>query len=169
MTFTSIVRRTMSINQGRLLTAIRAALRGPEERGVRFANYSFNVKPARVNRWENEIVVQGDAGGYISRRRRARPNDRIYYRAEIRDGAVQRVGVLIDRGGVRAIHRPISDTFESLTTIPLPRVILQLTGVQRTQGLTLNDTAVRHAESLIDGTWEGEARFLIAQIAVHAH
>jgi hypothetical protein len=177
----------MSVNKQELDKAVNAALNGPELRDVRFAQYRFNVKPAKINRSGGTVtVVGGEEDSYISRRRRARANDRIYYEFDKTNGTVHldEIDIDIDRGGIaRGLWRHREKAIEvAVIVYKLVEEILskrggragETGGVQTMFSLTREEQAqlaaagYEESKQLLDGSWEGEATFLVMNIALNA-
>jgi hypothetical protein len=166
----------MSVNKNNLERAVMAALAGPEVRDLRIANHSFNVKPARITRnGDSSITVEGGEDNYISRRRRGRPNDRIYYRFDKdRDGdgdGIKNMRISHDRGGLRAVRDRHGDQIASAIGT-VADFVPYGTAIRSGANIANASIPVRARErlesDLLDGSWEGEARFLVANIALQA-
>lgn len=165
----------MSVNQANLERAIKAALEGPEERDLRIADYRFNVKPAEITRHaDNSITVVGGDDSYISRRRRGRPNDRIFYEFDKVGDEVKNLEVDIDRGGFLAIPRRYRDEIKK--AVEIAREIWIIIQDQKRGGGVANFKADETAQAaataelkhLLDGSWQGESAFLVANIVLRA-
>jgi hypothetical protein len=162
----------MSVNMNNLERAIRAALVGPEVRDLRVVDHSFNVKPASITRnGDGSITVEGGENNYISRRRRARPNDRIYYRFDKDGDGIKNMRISRDRGGLRAVRDRHGDQIaRAIGTVS--DFVPFGTAVRSGANIANASINVRAREKLegdmLDGSWEGEARFLIANIALQA-
>jgi hypothetical protein len=162
----------MSVNDNNLARAVNAALAGPEARDLRIRDYRFNVKPASITRnGDGSITVEGGENNYISRRRRGRPNDRIYYRFDKDGNGLKNMRISSDRGGLRAIRDRHGDRITSAIGT-LSDFVPGGAAVRRGANIANTVIPVRTRERLesetLDGSWEGEARFLIANIALHA-
>ena len=165
----------MSVNSENLEKAIKAALKGPEERDLRIADYRFNVKPATISKENgNTFSVVGGEDNYISRRRRGRPNDRIYYEIEKSEDEILDMDVEIDRGGFKAIWPRHGDQIKK--TYDIAKKIYEFIKDQREKAGDTRIMAIRAAQAaasvelqlFLDGTWEGEAYFLVSNIALRA-
>jgi hypothetical protein len=165
----------MSVNKENLEKAIKAALEGPEERGLRIADYRFNIKPAEISRNGNTVSVVGGDDRYISRRRRGRPNDRIYYEFEKSGDDLSEFDIEINRGGFASVvdRYRLEDFHGRIRTAN--RIIKTIRDRRRELGDT-DEMAEEMAQlagyeeslQLLDGSWEGESAFLVANIALHA-
>jgi hypothetical protein len=164
---------TMSVNNNNLERAISAALEGPEARDLRIVDYRFNVKRAHItNNGDGSITVEGGENNYISRRRRGRPNDRIYYRFDKDgDGKIKNERFSTERGGWRAVRDRHGDRIAGAIGV-VAEFVPYGTAVRRGANIANTVIPVRARErlesDLLDGSWEGEARFLIANIALQA-
>ena len=168
----------MPVNRQNLSQAINAALNGPERRDVRIANYRFNIKPARIEQSGGRGVLSGDDDNYNSRRRRARPNDRVYYASEKDAAGIQDLEIDVDRGGMRAVaNRHGAELVDLIRTIGTQDISggarwLQQARQFGTQGrsgggrgtVEVPDEALR----ILDDSWESEAAFLVTMIALEA-
>lgn len=164
----------MSVNKENLEKAVKAALEGPEVRDVRIADYRFNIKPAEISRNGTTISVVGGDDRYISRRRRGRPNDRIYYEFDKSGGEIKNIDVEIDRGGVKAIWSRHRDDIKKALEIAW-RIYKEITEDREKAGDTIimarkvgQTAASAELQHFLDGTWEGEASFLVGNIALRA-
>jgi hypothetical protein len=177
----------MPVNKEELDKAVNAALNGPEIRDVRFAQYRFNVKPAKITRSGGTVtVIGGEENSYISRRRRARANDRIYYEFDKTHGTVHidEIDIDIDRGGIaRGLWRHREKVVEvAMTVYKIVEEIWskrgerggQTGGVQTMFSLTpgeqdqLAAAGYEESKQMLDGSWESEAVFLVMNIALNA-
>ena len=165
----------MSVNTENLEKAIKAALEGPEERGLRIADYRFNIKPAKISRNGNTVSVVGREDHYISRRRRGRRNDRIFYEFAKSGEEIQALVIEIDRRGIKAIlSRPLADikkTIEKATEILINvwQPDRRKAGDSRLKAYPVALTAATgELQHLLDGSWEGEAAFLVGSIVLRA-
>jgi len=175
----------MPVDRREFDRAVNAALRGPEVRDVRFAEYRFNVKPVQIEREGDTIIVVGDEdnNGYISRRRRARANDRISYEFEKRGGIVdlEKIDIDINRGGVRRglwrhrteIYRTAKWLYEKWRELEDERRRREGAGggsgpmfLTVEQQDELAEEMFEELKSTLDGSWESEAEFLISNIAM---
>lgn len=165
----------MSVNRDELEKAVSAALTGPEVRGVTIEDYSFNVKPATITRDGNAITVVGGDDRYISRRRRLRPNDQIFYAFDKVGDEIRDLDIDIDRGGFKAfVSRGYLERLVKISA-EIIKIFLEVRNQQQTAGFKSDeaqkaglDAAYQESKKLLDGSWEGEASFLIANIALRA-
>ena len=170
----------MPVNRGELDKAVRAALQGPELRDVTFAERAFNVKPAKIERSGETIVVTGseDDNSYISRRRFGR-NDRVSYEFATKGGWVdlEKIDLDIRRGG---IIRPIWEHRETIMWVgkklyewwkrrkeeeggPTGTAQFRLTAEEQDE---MAEVGFEELKAILDGSWEAEAQFLVSNIAL---
>lgn len=134
-------------DQAQVETAIRAAFQGPEVKKIDIDGHHFNVKPMHIQR-----PAPGHAFGVgrISHHFANRPDDQIDYTLRIVDGVAQKPEMTVDPGGWSAILQAIA--------IFIPD------SWSESAGLNEGDIAesVKQAEMLINGSWEGSLRYLLA-------
>jgi hypothetical protein len=81
-----------------LMKAARAAVCGPEIKGIDLDGHGFNVKPAAITAGANGATTL--VKGQISHRLSWRPDDQVYYRISYGNGLPGPPEVLVDHGGV---------------------------------------------------------------------
>jgi hypothetical protein len=140
---------------GPLEEAMRAAMRGPEKKKLKIFDHHFNVKP--VERQQNTPKNgQVTAIGHLSHHLSGRSDDQIYYRIVKEGDRIILIDRQITRGGWAPIAAPIiaaAGTY--LTGAPIPRGQVEAIG--------------RSLGKAVDGSWEGAADFIIANVALRLH
>ena len=146
----------MAVNTAQFQKAMNAALDGPEVKKIKPDKHEFNVKKVRVESDANGIVIHGDKGHHISHHLTLRDDDQVYFSARVdKTGAVSELSVNIDRSWANRGVALLADA-----------VLDRLIGKKSDGGATT--APAKDSEKLLDGSWEGEAKFLIANIIVHA-
>jgi hypothetical protein len=149
------------VNVKNLNAAVEAALKGPERKKIKIARHEFNVKPAKITRENGDVIIDGGDGRHISHHISMSPDDQVMYKA-IRhaDGTFE-----------------IDPTFLNRWKAWIPELVATLktaSDIAKTVGAVLkadgglNDEIMQSTAHLLDGSWKGEAKFLIAQIALRA-
>lgn len=146
----------MSLNTAQFQKAMKAALDGPEAKKIKPEKHEFNVKKVRIVTTAGGIEVDGSSGHHISHHRSLRPDDQIFFRCKVdKSGAVRDLDINFDESWANAFLRKLSE-----------EILDRLFGEK-------SDTPMAHvpakdSEKLLDGSWQGEAKFLIVNIIVHA-
>lgn len=129
--------------------AIDAALHGPERKKLKVYDHEFNVKPAEIVRAPGLIRANGQISHHLTWRR----DDQVYYAIEKRNGVITGIDRRINRGGWAGIAAPfISALGAYFGGIVIPPGQIEAVG--------------RKLGTLIDGSWESVADFIIANIAL---
>jgi hypothetical protein len=158
----------MAVNQGNFEKAMHAALQGPEVKKLKIEKHEFNVKPIKTQRVAGKLEV----GGQISHHLSLRDDDQYRYRFTLVPGqqiSIQDVDVDIDRSILSSVFKLGLDLLVKYLSEKLGDKLPDLPG-QTTQALTTagDQAATRVFEDskrLLDGSWEGEANFMVVNIA----
>jgi hypothetical protein len=126
---------------------------------VKVDRHDFNVDRARISREGNKIIVKGDDGNNISHRLSLRPDDQVLYSFEKEGNNVSNLQIEIKKGGVIPLIKMV---IELLAAIEALKASSAAAG--KSDEAT-NKAAFEETKKLLDGSWEGEARFLVANIA----
>lgn len=146
-----------------LVRSAKAAVCGPELKGVSVNHHDFNVKKATIGKDSraNQTVV---VSGQISHRLAWRPDDQIYYTINYKDGVPNPATLRIDRGGVAVVLDEIMDviTFAGLTNVDIFGTKISL----KPEKLPEISTQL---SKLVEGSgWEEQAAAIIAFIGITA-
>ncbi len=138
------------VSAGPMEDAMNAALTGPEKKKLKVFDHEFNVKPVEVKRTETEIIVNG----HISHHLRFRPDDQVYYHIVKKGNTIVKLERNIARGGWTGIVAPIASSLGTYLTggTPIPPDRIEAIG--------------RSIGKAVDGTWEGAADAIIANVAI---
>ncbi len=156
----------MAVSQSKFEKAMRAALFGPEVKELRLDEHEFNVKRVRVARASGGVLIDGQSGRHISHHLSFRPDDQVFYRAFVTDfGTVQDIQVNVKTSG---------QTLKEWANVA-KKVwdFLQLAKEARDNGK--GDMVIKTVpkpalgtDAFLDGSWRGEANFMIANTIVLA-
>jgi hypothetical protein len=130
--------------------AVKAALNGPEKKGISLFGHGFNVKKVESISWVGGLTI---ITGQISHRLKRRLDDQFYYTIVKQDGGIKDIMKKIDRGGWTSIVAPILSTGAALFGVPITRDQIESIG--------------RELGTLFDGSWESAAQILVMNIALH--
>lgn len=130
--------------------AVKAALNGPEKKGISLFGHGFNVKKATSISWVGGLTI---ITGQISHRLSARRDDQFYYTIVKQGEAIKDITKKISRGGWTPIAAPILSTGAALFSLPIPPDLIESVG--------------RELGKLYDGNWESAAEILTMNIALH--
>lgn len=150
----------MAVNMKDFEKAMTAALKGPEQKKLKIEKHEFNVKPVKITREGNKIIVSGEDGHQISHRLRFRPDDQVFYAFEKEGGIVRDLEVEIKEGGLIALVKKTKKVIE---------IALEVIEILKKEGKSdevVSEAGFQETKRLLDGTWQGEANFLIANIAL---
>ena len=143
----------MAVNLDHFSRAMTAALQGPEVKKIKPERHEFNVKPIAFERFATGLKIIGTDGHHISHHLRFRSDDQVFYRATL------------DSAGDVQGHLDINI---KSTWTRLDGVVGFVDGLRMTKADTPFLAPAPGTEALLDGSWEAEARFLIANIVAHA-
>lgn len=147
----------MSVNIEGFRRAMQAALDGPSIKDVEWSSFGhdFNVKKVAIKKTSDGIEINGNEGHHISHRLRWRPDDQMYYSCKVtREGKVEDLKV-----NIKTSWETLGSWFETAGKIIGVAAIIA--------GKADQTTALEPTPSsieLLDGGWEGDAEFLIANI-----
>jgi len=144
-----------AIAPAKLESAMKAALAGPEKKKLKLGSHEFNIKPVRVTRSNGSIHVSGQKGHQISHHLTMRADDQVYYSFDKNGDVVSNLKVEIEKGGTLKTLRDVG------AIILAAKELYDLTAGK--------SDAATDAEALLDGSWEGEAKFIIANVAARVH
>lgn len=141
--------------------AMAAALDGPSIKDVEWSSFGhdFNVKKVAVTRTSDGVTIDGGDGRHISHRLPWRPDDQIYYKCRVtRDGKVE------------GLEMNIKTSWETLqewfgTAGDILGVAALVAG--KADQASMREPTPSSIE-LMDGSWKGDAEFLIANIITAA-
>ncbi len=151
--------------------AMTAALDGPSKKKIKIEKHNFNVDMANITRVGNKIVVVGNADGKnISHRLKFRPDDQVDYAFEVVGGQVKNLDIRVRKGSDKTIK--LIKKVVKVIKLAL-EVKESIDQQQKADGAVVandaaNDAAFQETKRLLDGSWRGEARFMIANIALRA-
>jgi len=147
----------MSVKIEGFRRAMQAALEGPDIKDVEWSSFGhdFNVKRVVVKKTASGVEIDGSEGHHISRRRRWRPDDQMYFSCKVtREGKVEDLNV-----SIKTSWDTLKAWFE--TAGKILGVAAAIAGkVDEAEVLDPTPSSIE----LLDGTWEGDAEFLIANI-----
>ena len=132
--------------------ALKAMFEGPEAKFLRVGRHEFHVKPARRERTRTGATV---LRGQISHHLTGRRDEQIYYAVRVEGRTIRQISIQVDRGGRPAALsvQPIQAVMGGFVgELPIPPRPLWSVGG------SLN--------RLVDGSWEGSARYLVGHAAV---
>lgn len=148
--------------------ALKAALNGPELKDVEWSKdgHDFNVKQVVVKQEGDGLKIDGSEGHHISHRLRFRPDDQVFYTCRVtKEGKVEDLQVNV---------KSSFDTLEEWVEKAGPLLAL-LGGVVSGAADTVsvgpnlaNADPVEESLKLLDGSWKGDANFLIANVISYA-
>jgi hypothetical protein len=140
--------------------AMTAALQGPERKRLKIEKHEFNVKPIKITRTGDSILVSGEEGHHISHHRGVVNDDQIYYEFTKQGGIIIGPKVRYEKGGWGPTLKTVMGIVEKANEV--------YDEIARKQGaiVTAQQAAFEETKKLLDGTWQGEANFLIANIAL---
>jgi hypothetical protein len=149
------------VKRSNLAAAIQAALKGPEKKKIRIARHEFNVKPVTITRRDDgSIVVDGGNGHHISHHVSMSPDDQVYFSVTKKpDGSVEPWEPRIEKWGPWIP--------ELIAVLTKAYTIAKATGVLKADG-GVDEAVLKETATRLDGTWKGEAKFLIANIVLAA-
>jgi hypothetical protein len=150
----------MSLRMADFEKAMNAALHGPDNTHVKIDQHDFNVDRAKITRDGNIIKVVGDDGHNISHRLALRPDDQILYKFEKEGDTVRNLEIEIKHGGVLKLVHVIQELWEEYKKAKEED---EATGKSDEAS---DAEAFEKTKELLDGSWEGEARFMIANIGI---
>lgn len=134
---------------GGLKEALKAALKGPQDKGIKLYDHGFNVKPVERIKDGDKLTVSG----HMSHKLRWRPDDQIYYIIRKEKGVIKKVEIKFNRGGLAPIAAPfVSALGAYLGGVTVPPDEVEKVG--------------RKLGALVDGKWETACQILIAEIAI---
>lgn len=149
------------VNVKNLNAAVAAALHGPEHKKIKIARHEFNVKPVKITRTNGDVVIDGGKGHHISHAISMSPDDQVEYKAVRHpDGTYEIDPTYLGRWETWASE--IVTILKTVTTI-----ITTVGAVLKANG-QVDDAVMSKTAELLDGSWKGEAKFLIAQITLRA-
>jgi hypothetical protein len=149
------------VKRSNLAAAIHAALKGPEKKKIKIARHEFNVKPVMITRRDDgSIVVDGGDGHHISHHISVSPDDQVYFSVTKRpDGTLEPWEPKIEKW--------VPWIPELISVLTTAYAIAKATGVLKADG-GVEEAILEDTAKLLDGTWKGEAKFLIANIVLAA-
>ncbi|MBW3579167.1 MAG: hypothetical protein KY462_15820 [Actinobacteria bacterium] len=151
------------INREGFQKAMKAALDGPELKDVEWTKFGhdFNVKKISVSKTSDGLKIDGGDGRHLSHRKRFRPDDQCFYTCRVtKDGEVEDLEI-----NIKSTMDILKEWFETAGEI------LAIVGLIITMGKEDTVTKFEPVPSsleLLDGDWESDAEFLIANIIAYA-
>lgn len=158
------------VNQAKFEKAMRAALDGPEVKKIKIKDHEFNVKPVTLDRDGSTIDVKGQLSHHLT----WRDDDQIHYQFTVVPGqvlSITDIEVNIDRSFMdRAIKVLWEEVLkEVLVELLKSKVEDELDDVPLSSALRVAqnsaESVYERSQQLLDGSWEGEANFVIVNIA----
>jgi hypothetical protein len=150
------------VNSKNLDAAVHAALHGPERKKLKIARHEFNVKPVKITREaDGRLIIDGSEGHHISHHISMQPDHQIMFKV-IRnpDGSPQPFDLEISKWGPWI---PVVIGF-----LTKAAALAKTVGLFKADGGVQDEVMQTVLPLLEDKSWEGEARFLITQIALRA-
>jgi len=160
------------VNMNAFDKAMKAALSGPEAKKVKVDKHEFNVKKATTS---GDRVSGRKVKGQLSHCLALRDDDQIYYECKIQAGqmvSIEQINIRIDESWMNKIARDI--------WVELKDVIVEALKNKGTAGDTnkgqfelqrlveeaedVKKRIFEESKKLLDGSWRGEAYFLILNI-----
>lgn len=147
----------MSVKTKGFERAMRAALDGPDIKDVEWSRHGhdFNVKRVVVRNVARGIEIDGSDGHHISHRLAFRPDDQVYYKCTVtRDGKVENLEI-----NVKTSWDTLKEWFaDGLKILGAAAAI-----AAKADGPAAFEP-VPASTALLDGSWKGDAAFLIANV-----
>jgi hypothetical protein len=158
----------MAVNQANFEKAMHAALQGPEVKKLKLEKHEFNVKPVSITRTSEGMRVKGQISHHLS----FRDDDQYHYSFTVAAGrqvAIEDVEVDVDRSILSSVFKLGLDLLLKYLSEKLGDKLPDLPG-QTQQALTTAgdqaaDRVFEDSQRLLDGSWEGEANFMVVNIA----
>jgi hypothetical protein len=158
----------MTVNQANFEKAMNAALQGPEVKKLKFEKHEFNVKPAKIERKDGNLQVSGQISHHLA----WRDDDQFYYRFSVVSGkqvSIQDIDVDIDESILSKVFKLGLDLLVEFLKKQLEDELDDQTG-QTEQALTRSGDQAsarvfEESKRLLDGSWQGEANFIVVNIA----
>ncbi|MDJ0760534.1 MAG: hypothetical protein QNJ19_14160 [Woeseiaceae bacterium] len=151
-----------AFNEQALEKALNAIFKGPEKKKVRIKKHEFNFKKIETREVNGRLFVNGNDGHHISHHLTFRPDDQIFYEFEVTEtGQIENVEVKISKGSDKLV-KWVKQAGEAIALIT---TLLGASGVKSDDAADLvSEVASGKAEGLLDGSWRGEAMFVIANV-----
>lgn len=147
-----------TVDPARFHDALAAALLGPARSDISWtsASHDFNVKPALISVDERSITFDGRQGHQLSHRRSWRGDEQCVYRIQVSAGGSTSVGIRRRRvrSSLTAWVRQPGQLAESVAWVRGQKLD-SLTGIGGPVPSTLD---------VLDGSWQGDAAFLLANL-----
>lgn len=147
------------VNREGFRKALKAALDGPELKDVEWTTFGhdFNVKQVRVTKTSDGLLIDGGDGRHISHRKRFRPDDQVFYKCRI-----------TEEGEVKDLEVNIKSTADILkewfkTAGEIIAIVGAIVGAGKADEFG-DVEPIPSSLELLDGDWEGDVEFLIANI-----
>jgi hypothetical protein len=157
----------MAYNQKQFERAMKAALQGPQVKELKLAKHEFNVKPIRVETVQNGIKIFGDDGHHISHCLAWRADDQVYYSCQVtKEGKIKDLEVSI-KTSIEIMQEWVKK-IGAIVTLFASASGESGDKADSNAKMIADKKPIRGTEDLMDGSWEGEANFLIANIIVYA-
>lgn len=157
------------MNRDNFEKAMKAALKGPEVKKIKFDDHEFNVKPVKItgNR-ATGTVVKGQFSHHLS----FRDDDQVYFEFNLVAGqkiTIDQVKVEVDGSFMnKIIGDVVSSLWDALKDWLTKKGEEKLdfsTQKLATRPEEATEQIFQDAKSLLDGSWLGEAKFMIVNIA----
>lgn len=151
--------------------ALKSIIQGPSKKKIKIAKHGFNVKKVDVVRKNNRILVNGNKGHHLSHRLKFRPDDQIFYEFEVDAlGRIQNAEIKISKGSDKLLGwlKKAKEILEFIDEVNKqfddePGATGKADSKDDAAALVRKAAAGR-AEELLDGSWRGEAMFIIANV-----
>ncbi|MFK8054284.1 MAG: hypothetical protein AB8F65_15050 [Woeseiaceae bacterium] len=164
--------RTKGLNK-----ALKAAIHGPSKKKIKWYKHPFNVKAVQVKRKGRRIFVNGNKGHHLSHRLKWRPDNQIFFEFEISPtGQIENLEVKISKGSDKLIGWIkqglkiadfVKDIFNKLDEGGVDAQMAgKADGAAGDIGAIVKKAAAGRASDLLDGSWRGDAMFMIASVAL---
>jgi hypothetical protein len=158
----------MTVNQANFEKAMNAALQGPEVKKLKFEKHEFNVKPVKTERKDGTLQVSGRISHHLA----WRDDDQYDYRFAVVSGkqvSIQDINVDIDESILSKVFKLGLDLLVEFLKAQLEDELDDQTG-QTEQALTRSGDQAsarvfEESKRLLDGSWQGEANFMVVNIA----
>lgn len=153
----------MSVNLKGFRKALSAALDGPNVKDVEWTKFGhdFNVKKVEITKTSDGLFIGGSKDHHISRRKRWRPDDQVFYNCQVtKDGEVKDLEI-----SIKSSTDILKEWFK--TAGEIVAIVIAIIGALKSDDLGAAEPTPSSL-ALLDGDWEGDAEFLIANIIAFA-
>jgi hypothetical protein len=139
--------------------ALKAAVDGPDLKNVEWTSFGhdFNVKKVVVTKTANGLTIDGSDGHHISHRKSFRPDDQIFYKCRVTpQGKVEDLEI-----NIKTTAAILKEWFE--TAGEIISVVALIASAGKADQIDNAEPTPASVE-LLDGDWESDVDFMIANI-----